>query len=103
MVNRLLTQARLLGMGLDTGSAAVRMMLTIVGAIAQFEREMMPERQREGIARQHQSSRDYAPTGWPSTGWPPATARRPEQGSQDQFGGGPAGSCASGAYNPGRR
>jgi len=42
---------RILGMGLDTGTATGRMMLTIVGAIAQFEREMMLERQREGIAK----------------------------------------------------
>lgn len=42
---------RILAMGLDTGTATGRMMLTIVGAIAQFEREMMLERQREGIAK----------------------------------------------------
>jgi DNA invertase Pin-like site-specific DNA recombinase len=42
---------RILDLGLDTGTATGRMMLTIVGAIAQFEREMMLERQREGIAK----------------------------------------------------
>jgi DNA invertase Pin-like site-specific DNA recombinase len=42
---------RILALGLDTGTATGRMMLTIVGAIAQFEREMMLERQREGIAK----------------------------------------------------
>jgi DNA invertase Pin-like site-specific DNA recombinase len=34
---------RILGMGIDTGTATGRMMLNIVGAIAQFEREMMLE------------------------------------------------------------
>jgi DNA invertase Pin-like site-specific DNA recombinase len=33
----------------DTGTATGRMMLTVIGAIAAFEREMMLERQREGI------------------------------------------------------
>jgi DNA invertase Pin-like site-specific DNA recombinase len=42
---------RILNMGIDTGTATGRMMMTIVGAIAQFEREMMLERQREGIAK----------------------------------------------------
>jgi len=42
---------RILELGLDTGTATGRMLLTIVGAIAQFEREMMLERQREGIAK----------------------------------------------------
>lgn len=34
----------------DTTTASGRMMLTVVAAIAQFEREIMLERQREGIA-----------------------------------------------------
>jgi DNA invertase Pin-like site-specific DNA recombinase len=38
-------------MGLDSSTATGSMMLTVVGAIAQFEREMMLERQREGIAK----------------------------------------------------
>ena len=42
---------RILNMGIDTATATGRMMMTIVGAIAQFEREMMLERQREGIAK----------------------------------------------------
>ena len=36
---------------LDTRSPTSRLMLTILGAIAQFERELMLERQREGIAK----------------------------------------------------
>ena len=34
---------------IDTTTASGRMMLTVVAAIAQFEREIMLERQREGI------------------------------------------------------
>jgi DNA invertase Pin-like site-specific DNA recombinase len=42
---------RVLNLKLDTGTPTGRLMLTMLGAIAQFEREMMLERQREGIAR----------------------------------------------------
>ena len=35
---------------INTGTSSGRMMLTIVGAISQFEREVLLERQREGIA-----------------------------------------------------
>jgi len=42
---------RILDMGLDTGTPNGRLMLTILGAIAQFEREIMLERQREGIEK----------------------------------------------------
>jgi len=42
---------RILGMGIDTSTATGRMTFNIVGAVAQFEREMMLERQREGIAK----------------------------------------------------
>lgn len=36
---------------LDTKSSTGKLMLTMFGAMAQFEREMMLERQREGIAK----------------------------------------------------
>jgi DNA invertase Pin-like site-specific DNA recombinase len=42
---------RVLNLSLDTGTPTGRLMLTMLGAIAQFEREMMLERQREGIAK----------------------------------------------------
>jgi DNA invertase Pin-like site-specific DNA recombinase len=42
---------RIQDLDLDTGSATGRLMLTMIGAVAQFERELMLERQREGIAR----------------------------------------------------
>ena len=38
------------GGSLDTATAQGRLMLNMLGAVAQFEREMMLERQREGIA-----------------------------------------------------
>lgn len=41
---------RILNLGLDTNTATGKLMLNVVGAVAQFEREMMLERQREGIA-----------------------------------------------------
>ena len=36
---------------LDTGTAVGKLMLAVIGAVGQFEREMMLERQREGIAK----------------------------------------------------
>ena len=39
---------QVLGMGLDTSTATGRLMLNVIGSVAQFEREMMLERQREG-------------------------------------------------------
>ena len=41
----------ILNLGIDTSNATGRLMMTLIGAIGQFEREMMLERQREGIAR----------------------------------------------------
>ena len=35
----------------DTGRATGHLMFTVIGAIACFERELMLERQREGIAK----------------------------------------------------
>jgi DNA invertase Pin-like site-specific DNA recombinase len=42
---------QILDLGMDTGTATGKLLLTIIGAIGQFEREMMLERQREGIAK----------------------------------------------------
>ncbi|SMX23647.1 recombinase family protein [Boseongicola aestuarii] len=42
---------RILDMSVDTGTPNGRLMLNLLGSIAQFEREIMLERQREGIAR----------------------------------------------------
>lgn len=42
---------RILAMSLDTATASGKLMLNVLGSVAQFEREMMLERQREGIAK----------------------------------------------------
>jgi DNA invertase Pin-like site-specific DNA recombinase len=42
---------RILAMGIDTSTPTGRLMLTILGGVAEFEREIMLERQREGIAK----------------------------------------------------
>jgi DNA invertase Pin-like site-specific DNA recombinase len=42
---------RILSMGVDTGTPTGKLMLNVMASVAQFEREMMLERQREGIAK----------------------------------------------------
>ena len=42
---------RILAMNLDTTSATGKLMLNVLGSVAEFERSMMLERQREGIAK----------------------------------------------------
>jgi DNA invertase Pin-like site-specific DNA recombinase len=42
---------RVLNMDLDTGTPTGKLILNLLGSIAQFERELTLERQREGIAR----------------------------------------------------
>lgn len=41
----------ILSMGIDTGNATGKLMLTLLGGVAEFERSIMLERQREGIAK----------------------------------------------------
>jgi DNA invertase Pin-like site-specific DNA recombinase len=42
---------RILDLGIDTGKPTGKLVLTVLGGIAEFEREIMLERQREGIAK----------------------------------------------------
>ena len=42
---------RVLAMGLDTSTATSKLILNVLGSIAEFERELMLERQRAGIAK----------------------------------------------------
>lgn len=42
---------RILNLGIDTASPTGMLMLTVLGAVGAFEREIMLERQREGIAK----------------------------------------------------
>jgi DNA invertase Pin-like site-specific DNA recombinase len=44
---------------LDTGTAIGKLMLAVIVAVGQFEREMMLERQREGIAQAKRDGRCY--------------------------------------------
>lgn len=44
-------RVRILSMDLDTTTATGRLMVTVLGAVAAFERDLMLERQREGIAK----------------------------------------------------
>lgn len=55
---------RILDLGLDTSNATGKLMLNLLGSVAQFEREMMLERQREGIAKAKREGkyRGRAPT-----------------------------------------
>ncbi|MFD2165367.1 recombinase family protein [Thalassotalea euphylliae] len=41
----------ILDMNIDTSTASGKLMLNVLGSVAQFEREMMLERQKEGIAK----------------------------------------------------
>ena len=54
IVNRLeekKVELKILDLNLDTSTPTGRLMLSMMGALAQFEREMLLERQREGILR----------------------------------------------------
>lgn len=42
---------RVLALGIDTGTPTGNLMMNLLGSIAEFEREIMLERQREGIAK----------------------------------------------------
>jgi DNA invertase Pin-like site-specific DNA recombinase len=50
-IERKRASLRILAMNLDTASPTGRLMLNVIGSVAQFEREIMLERQREGIAK----------------------------------------------------
>lgn len=50
-VKELGASVRILSMDFDTGTPTGKLMLTVMGGIAEFERELMKERQREGVAK----------------------------------------------------
>ncbi|WPZ32304.1 recombinase family protein [Thalassobaculum sp. OXR-137] len=50
-IRRKRAHLRIEGLGIDTSTATGTLVLNVLGSIAQFEREMMLERQREGIAK----------------------------------------------------
>ncbi len=49
---------RILDLGIDTQTPTGKLMLTILGGIAQFEREVMLERQREGVNKAKSEGKD---------------------------------------------
>ncbi len=51
VITQRVVDLRVLDMSLDTSTATGKLMLNVLGSISQFEREMMLERQREGIAK----------------------------------------------------
>ena len=51
MLERKRVGVRILNLGMDTQTPTGKLMLTVLGGVAQFEREMMLERQREGVAK----------------------------------------------------
>ncbi|MCP2679803.1 recombinase family protein [Maricaulaceae bacterium NA33B04] len=44
-------ELRILALNLDTSTPTAKLMLSVLGSVAEFEREIMLERQREGIAK----------------------------------------------------
>ena len=64
---------------LDTGTAMGRLILAVIGAVGQAEREAILERQREGIAKAKAQGR-YA--GRVPTARRKATENRPPQGGR---------------------
>jgi len=51
VIKRKQASLRILNLGIDTGTPTGALMLTVLGAVAEFERAMMLERQRDGIAK----------------------------------------------------
>ncbi len=48
---------RVLNLGMDTNNPTGKLMITVLGGVAEFEREMMLERQQEGIAKAKDAGR----------------------------------------------
>jgi DNA invertase Pin-like site-specific DNA recombinase len=48
---------QILDLGIDTGKPTGKLVLTVLGGIAEFEREIMLERQREGIEKARQAGK----------------------------------------------
>lgn len=59
-------QLNVMNLGLDTSTATGKLIFSIIGAIAEFERGMMLERQSEGIAKAKRDGK-YAMCGRPKT------------------------------------
>jgi DNA invertase Pin-like site-specific DNA recombinase len=62
---------RIINLNLDTGSATGKLMLSMLGAVAEFEREMMLERQQEGIEKAKAAGKRF--------GRPPTAKQKADQ------------------------
>lgn len=51
---------RIRNLGVNNSTPTSKLILTVLGGIAQFEREIMRERQHEGIARRREVQRPEA-------------------------------------------
>lgn len=84
---------RILNLDMDTQTPTGKLMLTVLGGVAQFEREMMIERQREGIAKaksagKYKGRKPIAPSDSSrSYGLPPRAPRRPTLPVNSAWGG----------------
>jgi DNA invertase Pin-like site-specific DNA recombinase len=50
---------RIMNLGLDTATATGKLMLTMLSAVAEFERDIMLERQRDGINKARQAGKRF--------------------------------------------
>jgi len=50
---------RIMNMNLDTTTATGKLMLSLLGSVAEFEREIMLERQREGIQKARHAGKQF--------------------------------------------
>ena len=50
---------RIMNMNLDTTTATGKLMLSLLGSVAEFEREIMLERQREGISKARSAGKQF--------------------------------------------
>jgi len=78
---------RILSMGVDTATPTGRLMVNLLGSIAQFEREVMLERQREGIAKAKAAGKykGRAPTARAKSAQVLELVRRPGMTKEDRL------------------
>ena len=74
-------------MGVDTATPTGRLMVNLLGSIAQFEREVMLERQREGIAKAKAAGKykGRAPTARAKSAQVLELVRRPGMTKEDRL------------------
>ena len=75
---------RILNLNIDTGTPTGKLMLHLLGSIAEFERQIMLERQREGIAKAKSEGKykGRAPTARAKTDWSLKWCERAKRGKR---------------------